>query len=119
MPRHRRAFTPEYRVTAAHMVIDAHRRIAEVARELNVDTSLLHTWVRDERLRMSRTRGGDGQRPDAVGEQPLSVRERAELLRLRQTVAEQANEIALLDGFSNSGYNCVTGSRKLTHLRWQ
>lgn len=154
MPRHRRSFVPEYRVTAAHMVIDGHRRIAEVARELNVETSLLHTWVRDERWRMSRTRGGDGQQPDAVGGQPLSLRERAELVRLRQTVSEQANEIAFLEVFSahfataapasrgssspqgsapataypkrtelpsgsNSGYNCLTGPRKLTHLRWQ
>ncbi|WP_419684632.1 transposase, partial [Mycobacterium avium] len=38
MPQHRRSFTPQYRVTAAHMVIDGQRRVAEVARQLNVDT---------------------------------------------------------------------------------
>ncbi|WP_083651542.1 transposase [Mycobacterium intracellulare] len=56
MPQHRRSFTPQYRVTAAHMVIDGQRRVAEVARQLNVDTSLLHTWVRDERWLMSQAR---------------------------------------------------------------
>jgi hypothetical protein len=36
MPRPRRSFSPEYRVEAAHRVIDAHRSVAEVARELAV-----------------------------------------------------------------------------------
>jgi transposase len=97
MPQHRRSFTPQYRVTAAHMVIDGQRRVAEVARQLNVDTSLLHTWVRDERWLMSQARSGDGQRPDVAGEQPLSVQERADLVRLGQTAAEQAQEMAGID----------------------
>jgi transposase len=36
MPRSRRSFTPEYRVEAAHRVIDGNRRVAEVARELDL-----------------------------------------------------------------------------------
>ena len=82
------------------MVIDAHRRVAEVARELDMDTSLLHTWVRDERWRMSTTRGATAQRTDSGDRQPLSVQQRAELLRLRATVAEQAKEIAFLEEVS-------------------
>ncbi|OBH16622.1 hypothetical protein A5694_06035 [Mycolicibacter sinensis] len=78
-------------------MIDGRRRVAEVAGELGVDTSLLHTWVRDERWRMSRTRHADSVYTDRHGEQPLSAPEWAELARLRATVAEQAHEIAYLE----------------------
>lgn len=97
MPPRRRSFSPEYRAKAAHLVIDGHRRVAEVARELDMDTSLLHTWVRDERWRMSAARGANAQRTDSADRQPLSSHENAELLRLRATVAEQAKEIAFLE----------------------
>lgn len=100
VPRRRRSFTPEYRVKAAHMVIDGHRRVVEVAHELDVDTSLLHTWVRDERWRMSAARSGSARRMDSDGEQSLPVQERAELLRLRAAVAQQAKEIAYLEQVS-------------------
>ncbi|WP_141249372.1 transposase, partial [Mycobacterium avium] len=53
MRRTRRSFTPEYRFTAAHRVIDGKERVVDVARELNLNDSVLHTWVRDERWRMS------------------------------------------------------------------
>jgi len=100
MPRRRRSFTPEYRAQASHMVIDGHRRVAEVARELDLNKDLLHTWVRDERWRMARTRGGDAQRTDSRGVPPLSAHERAELVRLRATVARQAKESAFLEEVS-------------------
>lgn len=66
IPRHRRSFTPERRVKAAHMVIDARRLVADVARELDMDTSLLQTWVRDERWRIFITRGATAQRTDPI-----------------------------------------------------
>lgn len=47
MRRTRRSFTPEYRFTAAHRVIDGKERVVDVARELNLNDSVLHTWVRD------------------------------------------------------------------------
>ncbi len=53
MARMRRRFTAEYRVEAAHRVIDSDRQIAEVARELDVGEQLLGRWVRDERVRIS------------------------------------------------------------------
>ena len=43
----------EYRVEAAHRVIDRNRRVAEVARELALHEYLLHKWVVDERRRMA------------------------------------------------------------------
>lgn len=97
MPRRRRSFTPEHRVKAAHLVIDAHRRVAEVARELDMGTSLLHTWVRDERWRMSKVRGADARMLDTRGGQPVSVHPLGELVWLRTTVAQHAKEIAFLE----------------------
>ncbi|MCA2240614.1 transposase [Mycobacterium avium] len=58
MSGRRRSFTPEYRVEAAHRVIDGNRRVAEVAVELNVHENQLHKWVADERRRMAAAAGG-------------------------------------------------------------
>lgn len=95
MPGPRRSFSAEYRVDAAHLVIDGNRRVAEVARELNLHENLLHKWVRDERRRTAAA--GAGGRPDPDGGEPLSVDERAELVRLRAQVVEQAKDIAFLE----------------------
>jgi transposase len=100
MPSHRRSFTPQYRVKAAHLVIDEHRRIAEVARELDLNKNLLYTWVRDERWRMAEAREAAAHRADSDGGQPLSVQERAQLARLQATVAQQAKQIAFLEEIS-------------------
>jgi len=75
-------------------VIDAHRSVAEVARELDLHENLLHKWVRDERRRMGAA--GCGPRSDPGGGEPLSDAERAELVRLRAQVAEQSKDIAFL-----------------------
>ncbi|MCX0275276.1 transposase [Nocardia zapadnayensis] len=84
MSRKRRSFTTEYKVEAAHRVIDSGRTVAEVSRELGMHESLLGRWVADERRRIEAA---------AVGrDQPLSGAERAELLRLRK----QDKDIAFL-----------------------
>ena len=98
MPRGRRSFTAEYKVEAAHRVIDGDRRVAEVARELDLHENLLHTWVRDERRRMAAAAGG--KVPDPGGGEHLSSAERAELVRLRARVNEQAKDIAFLEKVS-------------------
>jgi transposase len=93
MSRPRRSFSPEYRVEAAHRVIDGNRRVAEVARELDLNDNVLHRWVRDERRRMAAV--GNGSSDHGGGEQ-LSADEHAELVRLRALVAEQSKDIAFL-----------------------
>lgn len=95
MSGRRRSFTPEYRVEAAHRVIDGNRRVAEVAVELNVHENQLHKWVADERRRMAAAAGGAVA--DHGDEQQLSPDERTELIRLRAKVAEQAKDIAFLE----------------------
>ena len=93
MSGRRRSFTPEYRVEAAHRVIDGNRPVAEVALELNLHENLLHKWVSVERRRMAAAEGVGGP----VAGQPLSPEERAELVRLRAKVAEQSKDIAFLE----------------------
>lgn len=87
-PRKRRSFTTEYKVEAAHRVIDTGRTIAEVARELGLNDGLLSNWVKDERRRIGAA--------EAAGEIPLDAVERAELLALRRRVSEQDKDIAFL-----------------------
>lgn len=62
-------------------MIDSHRTIVEVARELGVGEQLLGRWVRDERRQAA-------AEPD-VPDEPLTETERAELLRLRRKILEQ------------------------------
>jgi len=87
----RRRFTAEYKVEAAHRVIDSGRTVAEVARELSLNEASLGSWVRDERRRMAAAAASAGD--DSA---PLSAAERAELLRLRKLVAEQEKDLAFL-----------------------
>ena len=77
----RRSFTPEYRVEAAHRVIDTGRTVAEVARDLGVGDQLLGRWVRDERTRQGAA--------EVVPVEELTETEGAELARLRRRIAEQ------------------------------
>ena len=84
MARTRRSFTPDYRVEAAHRVIDTDRTIAQVARDIGVGEQLLGRWVRDERARELAA----AATPTDI-ETPLSETERAELMRLRRRVREQ------------------------------
>jgi transposase len=67
----RRSFTEEYKAQAVAFVIDDHRPIAEVARNIGVHEMTLGKWVKKAK------ESGD------VSEKPLDMSERAELARLR------------------------------------
>lgn len=88
MSRTRRSYTTEYKVEAAHRVIDSGRIVAEVARELGLNEGLLGRWVAEERRRV--------EAAAAHNEEPLTVAEHTELVRLRKQVAEQEKDIAFL-----------------------
>ncbi|MEV6103018.1 transposase [Nocardia sp. NPDC051981] len=87
-PRKHRSYSTEYKVEAAHRVIDSGRTIADVARELGIDAGMLSVWVKDERRRV--------EAATSHGDQPLSASERAELQALRRRVSEQDKDIAFL-----------------------
>lgn len=101
MSRKRRSFTTEYKVDAAHRVIDSGRSIAEVARDLGLNEALLGRWVADERRRL------DAAKRD--GDEPLTAAERDELTRLRRQVADQEKDIAFLK--KASAYFAATHQR--------
>lgn len=88
MSRKRRSFTTEYKVDAAHRVIDSGRSIAEVARDLGLNEGLLGRWVADERRRLEAAQRDGGE--------SLTAAERDELTRLRRKVADQEKDIAFL-----------------------
>ncbi|GLY20054.1 hypothetical protein Kisp01_70680 [Kineosporia sp. NBRC 101677] len=52
-PRKRRSYTTEYKIEAAHRVIDSGRTISEVARDLKIAPGMLSVWGKDERRRVS------------------------------------------------------------------
>ena len=56
MSGRRRRFSAEFKVEAAHRVIDTGRPVAEVARELTLGDALLAGWVRAERAELLRLR---------------------------------------------------------------
>jgi transposase-like protein len=80
MSSQRRRFSTEYKVEAAHRVIDSGRYVAEVARDLGINEMSLDNWVRDERRRIEAAK--------ATNVEPLSALERVELARLRKQVSE-------------------------------
>jgi transposase len=44
MAKHRRTFTPEFKVAAVKLVTERGRSVAEVARDLDLSESLLRSW---------------------------------------------------------------------------
>jgi transposase len=70
----RRSFTEEYKEEAVRFVIEGHRSIAEVARNIGVHEMTLGKWVKRAREAKAATTPADA---------PLDGTERLELLRLR------------------------------------
>lgn len=53
MTRQRKRYTPEFKTEAAMRVIDSSRPIAQVAKEIGLNPTLLGKWVAIERERLS------------------------------------------------------------------
>jgi len=88
MSGRRRRFSAEFRGEAAHRVVDSGRSVSEVDRELKVSKISLGRWVRDERARIEAARRTELE--------PLTVAEKAELLRLRKQAFELSRDIEFL-----------------------
>lgn len=76
MSQNRRKFSPEYRDEAVKMVLDGHRTIADVARELGLNAGTLGNWIAVYR------------KAHPQEEEPLTVSERARLRELEREVRE-------------------------------
>lgn len=72
MSNKRQSFSPEFKETAAKMVIEQSRPVANVAREVGVNEQTLRNWVNAYR------------RADADEEPALSVPERTRLRELEK-----------------------------------
>jgi transposase-like protein len=68
----RRKFSPEFKLEAVRLVIDASRPVAEVAREIGVHEGTLGNWVNKYRMEHA----GD--------EPPLTISERSRLRELER-----------------------------------
>ena len=84
----KRKFTLEFKVDAAHRVIDSGRSVREVAQELSIERSTLSRWVRDERRR--------AEAIDTATGLPLETADRNELNRIRREIAELQKDNAFL-----------------------
>jgi transposase len=82
--RARRSFTQEFKAGAVRLVLDEHKTVAQVARDLDVFPSSLGKWV--EEARANRTNGRTG----------LTTAEREELARLRRENRELKMERDIL-----------------------
>lgn len=81
----RRYFTAEYKAQAVVCVLDDHRTVAEVARNIGVHEMTLGKWVKKERD--ARNNGSSNSLPA-----PLDESERAELERLRVEIRQARME---------------------------
>jgi transposase len=82
--RARRQFTDEFKAEAVRLVLDEGKTVSAVARDLDLTTSALSSWVRQAQA--DRTKGKTG----------LTTEEREELARLRKEVRELKLEREIL-----------------------
>jgi len=81
--RRKGRYPKEFRRDAAALVIDQHRTVADVTRELGVVEQTLGNWVRQERVDRGEREG-------------LTTEEREEMARLRREVKRLTMERDLL-----------------------
>ena len=88
--RQRRDFSAEFKAEAVRLVQTSGRQVTQIARELDVDRQLLHTWVRQSERRkgqpLSDVFPGQGNRPAAE----------AELERLRRENEQLKEDVEIL-----------------------
>ena len=84
MAQGRRKYSPEYRDEAVKMVIESGRPIAEVARDLGINSGTLTNWVSAHRKK------------DPVQEEPLKVSERARLREQERELRELRMQVRFL-----------------------
>ncbi len=83
----RRSFTDEYKASAVAFVLDEHRSMAQVARNIDVHEMTLGRWVKKER---------DIREAERPADAPSTESERVELIRLRQENKDVRSENAQL-----------------------
>lgn len=87
-PRQRRRgrYPRQFRKDAAALVIDQHRSIADVARELGVVEQTLGNWVRQERI----DRGERDGTPTELREENTRLRREVKRLQMERDLLKKA-----------------------------
>lgn len=76
----RRQYSDEYKAEAVRLISNSGKPVSQIARELGVDTNVLHRWMREER-----EAGAAGKARGTVkAEQEELARLRRELTRVTQ-----------------------------------
>src|SRR3954469_11225528 len=88
MAETRRRFDPEFRAGAVRIVRETGKSIAQVARDLGINSGTLANWVQMDRLAREQDTNSGGE---------LAESEREELARLRRQKTEWAKERAELE----------------------
>ena len=83
----RRSFTDEYKEEAVRFVIEGHRSIAEVARNIGVHEMTMGKWVK---------RAREARQAEIPPDAALTESERMELVRLRAEAKDRDAENAEL-----------------------
>ena len=86
--RVRRQFTEEFRAGAVRLVLDEHRSIAQVARELDLTESALRLWV--DRIRAEKGKGRPGVLTPAEREELSKLRKEYRELRMERDILRKA-----------------------------
>lgn len=86
--RPRRSFTDEFRAGAVRLVLDEGKTIPQVARDLDLTTSALRTWV--ERARADRGKGKPGVLTSAERQELADLRKEVRTLRMQRDILKKA-----------------------------
>ncbi len=87
--RVRRKYDRQFKLDAVDLVIRQGRAVAQVARDLGVDATTLHTWVRDAREKQSDAFPGNGNASGAAAELKRMARELA-IVREERDILKKA-----------------------------
>jgi transposase len=82
----RRLFTAEFKADAVRMVVEQGRSAAEVARELNLNHSVLRRWV----VRASGMESASPRGPETEKEELARLRKENRELRMERDILKQA-----------------------------
>jgi transposase len=84
----RRQFTDEFRAGVVRLVVEEERPVREVARDLDVHPSLVHTWIRQAKI--DRGEGPKGALTTAEREELTDLRKKVRVLEMERALLKKA-----------------------------
>jgi transposase len=89
MAKHRRTFTPEFKVASVKLVTEQGRSVAEVARDLDLSESLLRSWKQALAHDGNRAFPGHGN-PPALEDELRRLRAENKRLTMERDILKKA-----------------------------